>query len=157
MRHQSQKGFCGIFIGIPQHQKGYIVYVLSTRNIISSYDVVFDEIFSSALAYMSQPYSKAMDMHPEVTYTPCDTSSRGETVNIITFAQFEEGNVLTRTRNDAESDDESDDDSIMPPLLSEEDMYAMDSGDDSDHDLISTEMLYDICDGRQSHPNVNQI
>ena len=33
----------------------------------------------------------------------------------------------------------------------------MDSGDDSDHDLISTEMLYDICDGRQSHPNVNQI
>ena len=29
MRHQSKKGFCGIFIGIPQHQKGYIVYVPS--------------------------------------------------------------------------------------------------------------------------------
>ena len=25
MRHQSQKGFRGIFVGIPQHQKGYLV------------------------------------------------------------------------------------------------------------------------------------
>ena len=35
-------------------------------------------------------------------------------------------------------------------------MDAMDSGDDSDHDPISTEMLEDICDGSQSHPNVNR-
>ena len=34
-------------------------------------------------------------------------------------------------------------------------MDAMDSGDESDHDLISTEMLEKICDGSQSHPNVN--
>ena len=53
MRHQSQKGFCGIFVGIPQHQKGYIVYVPSTRKIISPYDGVLDEILSSALAYTS--------------------------------------------------------------------------------------------------------
>ena len=43
----------------------------------------------------------------------------------------------------------------MPPLLSEEEMNAMDYGDDSDHDLISTEMLENICDGSKSHPNVN--
>ena len=30
MRHQAQKGFRGIFVGIPQHQKGYLVYVPST-------------------------------------------------------------------------------------------------------------------------------
>ena len=30
MCHQSQKGFCGISIGIPQHQKGYLIYVPST-------------------------------------------------------------------------------------------------------------------------------
>ena len=56
MRHQAQKGFCGIFVGITQHQKGYLVYVPSTRKIISSYDIVFDESFSIALAYTSQPY-----------------------------------------------------------------------------------------------------
>ena len=57
MCHQAQKGFCGIFVGIPQHQKGYLVCVLGTRKIISSYDVVFDESFSSVLEYKSQPYS----------------------------------------------------------------------------------------------------
>ena len=36
MRHQAQKEFCGIFVGIPQHQKGYLVYIPSTRKIISS-------------------------------------------------------------------------------------------------------------------------
>ena len=36
MRHQAQKGFCGIFVGIPQHQKGYLVYVPSTRKVILS-------------------------------------------------------------------------------------------------------------------------
>ena len=32
----------------------------------------------------------------------------------------------------------------------------MDSGDESDDDLISMEMLEDIHDGSQSHPNVNR-
>ena len=96
-------------------------------------------------------------MSPTVTYTTYDTSSREQTGGIITFTQFEEGNIWTKTLNDAEIGDESDDKSIMPPLLSEEDMDAMDSGDESDHDLIFMEMLEDICDGSQTHPNVNRI
>ena len=32
----------------------------------------------------------------------------------------------------------------------------MDSGDESDHDLISTEMLEDIRYRSQTHPNVNR-
>ena len=43
----------------------------------------------------------------------------------------------------------------MPPLLSEEEMGAMDYGNESDHDLISTEMLENIRDGSQSHLSVN--
>ena len=42
MCHQAQKGFRGIFVRIPEHQKGYLVYVPSTMNIIYSYNVVFD-------------------------------------------------------------------------------------------------------------------
>ena len=71
------------------------------------------------------------------------------------FAQCEEGNIWTKTRNDAESCDKYDDDSIMPPLLSKEEMDAMDSGNESYHDLISTEMVENISDGSQSHPNIN--
>ena len=44
----------------------------------------------------------------------------------------------------------------MPLLLSEEEIDAMYSGNESDYDLVSTKMLKDIRDGIQSHPNVNQ-
>ena len=153
MRHQAQKGFCCIFVGIPEHQKGYLVYVPSTRKIISSYDVVFDEKNSSALAYTSRPYSEAMVMRPAVTYTPYGTSLREQTGDIITFTQFEEENILTKTINNTESCDESDNKSIM---MREQNMDAMNSGDESDHDLISTEMLEDIRDGSQTYPNINR-
>ena len=42
MSHQPKKGFWGIFIGIPQNQKGYLIYIPSTRKIISSHNIVFD-------------------------------------------------------------------------------------------------------------------
>ena len=154
MRHQAQKGFCGICIGIPEHQKGYLVYAPSTRKLISSYDVVFDESFSGALSYTSQPYSEAMEMRLEVMYTPYATSLREQTGGVITFAHFEEGNILTETCNDAESGDESDSKSIM---MSKQDMENLDSNDKSDHDMISTEILENIRDGSQSHTNVNKI
>ena len=105
MCHQARKGFRGIFVRIPEHQKGYIVYVPSTRKKISSYDVVFDKKTFSALEYTSRPYSEAMVMRPAVTYTPYTMSSKEQTGDVITFAQFEEGNILTETRNDAESGD----------------------------------------------------
>ena len=44
----------------------------------------------------------------------------------------------------------------MPPLLSEEEIYAMYYGNESDAEPITTEMLVDICDGSQSHLSVNR-
>ena len=40
--------------------------------------------------------------------------------------------------------------------MSKQDMDAINSGDESDHDLISTEILEVICDGSQTHPNFNR-
>ena len=77
-------------------------------------------------------------MRPAVTYTSYGTSSREQTGDIIMFTQFEEGNIWTKTRNDTESGDEPDNESIM---IIKQDMNAINSGDKSDHDLISTEML----------------
>ena len=114
---------------------------------------MFDKSFSSVLAYTSRPYSEAMEMRPAVTYTLYATSSKEQTGDVITFTQFEEGNILTKTCNNAESGDESDNESIM---MSEQYMDAINYGDESDHDLISTKMLEDIRDGSQTHPNVNR-
>ena len=119
------------------------MYIPRTIKIISSYDVVFNESFSSALAYTSRPYSEVMEMHLAVTYTPYAASSREQTGNAITFTQFEEGIILTETRNVAKSGKESDNESI---ILSKQDMENIDSNEKSDHDFISTEMLEDIRD-----------
>ena len=54
-----------------------------------------------------------MAIRPYVTYTPCATSPREQT-GIITFAHFEEGNLLSETHDNTESGNESDDDPTMP-------------------------------------------
>ena len=107
--------------------------VPSTRKVILSYDVRFDESFVSALSYMSRPYAEAMAMCPAVTYTPYATSSKEKTGNVITFANFEEGNLLSEPRNDTESSDESDSDSIM---MRERYMENLDETEKFDDDLI---------------------
>ena len=40
--------------------------------------------------------------------------------------------------------------------MSKQDTENINYGDESNHDLISTEMLEDICDGSQTHTNVNR-
>ena len=41
-------------------------------------------------------------------------------------------------------------------MMSKQDMDAINHGDESDHDIIYTEMLEDIRGGSQTHPNVNR-
>ena len=94
MCHQPKTCFRGIFVGIPQHQKVFLVYVPSTQKIVSSDDVLSDETFSSALAYMPLPYFEALSMRPAVSYIPYTTSSHEQTGDIITFSQFEEGDLV---------------------------------------------------------------
>ena len=66
------------------------MYIPSSRKIISSYDVVFDESFSSELAYTPRPYSEAMDMRLSVTYTPYAASSNCVNMTILPVFSFED-------------------------------------------------------------------
>ena len=70
-------------------------------------------------------------MHPAVSYIPCATYSKEQTGDILTFAQFEEGNLLSETRDYTEIVNESDNDSTTPKLISKEEMDTMSSGDES--------------------------
>ena len=49
-----------------------------------------------------------MYMCTAVLYTPYDTSSTEQTGDITTFSQFEEGDLLSETREDGESGDKYD-------------------------------------------------
>ena len=46
-------------------------------------------------------------MRPSVSYILCATSSKEQTGDIITFEKFEEGDLLSVTREYLESNDES--------------------------------------------------
>ena len=70
MRHKSQKGFWGIFIIIPKHKKGYLIYVPSTLEKLSSHDIVFDFFFNNRLVNKYNPYSEAIATLPAVSYIP---------------------------------------------------------------------------------------
>ena len=80
---------------------------------------MFDKTFSCALSYTSRPYAEEMAMRPTISYTPYATTSKEQTGDVIMFAQFEEGDLISETRNNTESDDESDSESIM---MSKKDM-----------------------------------
>ena len=78
-----------------------------------------------------------MDKRPDVPYIPCDASPREQTSDIITFSQFEDGALLSETRDNAYICGESDEDSIIPPLIIKEEIDVMDSGDESDDEPMS--------------------
>ena len=102
-------------------------------------------------------------------YIPYDTYSNKQTGNIITFTQFEKGNLISEYQNNlllqscngTESGDKSGDkygeDSTIPSLISKEKMDEMSSGDESDAEPMSMDMLEDICDISQSHRSINRI
>ena len=95
-------------------------------------------------------------MHTAVSYTSYSKYLRVKVGDIIMFEQFEYGNLLSETRDDIGIGNKYYDDSTMPPLIRKEEMYAMDSGNESDDEPMSTKVLEDICDGSQSHPSVNR-
>ncbi|MGH3056509.1 MAG: hypothetical protein ACRDL7_16160, partial [Gaiellaceae bacterium] len=57
-----QRGIRGVFIGFPSDQAGSLVYIPSTRQIIVSADVAYDETFSSAIAYTEKPFHDEMTL-----------------------------------------------------------------------------------------------
>ena len=111
------------------------------------------KVFSSALSYTSRPYAEAMVMRPTVMYTTYATSSKEQTGDVITFAQFEEENLISETRSDTERGDKYDSESIM---MSKKDMENINEKEKLDNDLICTETLHDIRDGNQTHPRIDK-
>ena len=81
--------------------------------------------------------------------------SRGKTDCITTFTKFEQGGLLSETCDNTEISKEYDDSSNLVPLISEEEIDTMSSGDEYDAERMSTDVLGDIRDGSQFHPRIN--
>jgi transposase InsO family protein len=59
-----QRGVRGIFVGFPLNQAGYLLWVDQVGQFIVSDNVMFDENFSSILAYNRAPFHDALE-HPQ--------------------------------------------------------------------------------------------
>ena len=81
-------------------------------------------------------------MQSAVSYIPYATSSHEQTVNNITFAQFEEDNLVENKRN-------SEEDKSISASIDESFTY-----NDSDDGSISTNALGEIRDESQIHPKL---
>ena len=66
------------------------------------------------------------------------------------------GDLLSETFNNTESGNKFDDNSNPEPLISEEEMDVISSGNESGAEIISIDMLEDIHDRSQSHPSINR-
>ena len=70
MFHQAQNGFRDIFVGILEHQKGYLVYINSTRKIMNSYDVVlYESFFYFVIIYITTLFRINGDVSCSDVYT----------------------------------------------------------------------------------------
>ena len=81
---------------------------------------------------MPRPYAEEMAYLLYVSYTPYDKSPMKKDDNIITCTQFEEGNLLSETRDDTEIGNNYYENSTMPKLISKEEMDATGSSNESD-------------------------
>jgi len=80
------------FIGFPDSQKGWFLYIPSTRQIIVSGDVLFDETFYSTITKMYKPFHDTMALHPIASLIPETTSVLKTTGSIDSvFPLFAEG------------------------------------------------------------------
>ena len=93
MCHESQNSFHGIFVVIPQHKIGDLVYIPSTLKIVSLHDILFVHATS---------IFRGIAVGTEVSYILYATSFHEQTDDIRTFSQFEEGVLVESGRNAAE-------------------------------------------------------
>ena len=100
----SQRGARGIFIGFDHHTPGYLIFIPSTRQIITSIDVIFDEYFLSALIHKTRAYREALLTRPinDITTDPNDITDHTGDISTSSFlphvpsAQIEEEEIAIK-------------------------------------------------------------
>jgi hypothetical protein len=90
--NNAQCGIRGVFIGFPANQKGYLLYIPSSWQIVVSGDVAFDETFYSAIVTTWKPFHDSLVLHPTASFIPDPNTTVEVTGDINSmFPPTEEG------------------------------------------------------------------
>ncbi len=95
----TQRGIRGIHLGFSPTQKGLLLYVPSTRQIVISGDVICDETFASTVAETWRPFHDALALRPSASFIP-DSYTVLEHIGDL-LSQFEEGNATANNNQTA--------------------------------------------------------
>ncbi len=94
----TQRGISGIHL-VPQTQKGLLLYVPSTRQIVISGDVICDETSASTMAETWRPFHDALALKPTTSFIPDSYTVLEHTGDLL--SQFEEGNATAKNNQTA--------------------------------------------------------
>ena len=90
--NSTQRGIRGVFIGFPANQKGYLLYIPSSWQIVVSGDVAFDETFYSAIPTTWKPFNDSLVLRPTASFIPDPNTTVEVTGDINSmFPPTEEG------------------------------------------------------------------
>jgi hypothetical protein len=81
----TQRGIIEIHLGFSPTQKGRLLYIPSTRQIIISGDVICDETFASTVAEAWRLFHDALALQPETSFIP----------DLHTFVEHTGANIVT--------------------------------------------------------------
>ncbi len=95
----TQRGIRGVHIGFPPTQRGLLLYVPSTRQIVISGNAMCDETFASTVADTWTPFHDALVVRPTTSLIP-DTHTVVEHTG-DPLSQFEEGNAAANNKQTA--------------------------------------------------------
>jgi len=87
---QTERGVCGIYIGLDMHQKGYVIYCPDSRVIAISENIIFDEHFSSAIAHTWQKYHDGITLCPLLSHIPNADTTIEQTGTLATKVEDRE-------------------------------------------------------------------
>ncbi len=107
----TQRGIRGLHFGFSPTQKGLILYIPSTRQIVISGDVICDETFASTVTETWRPFHDALAFRSIASFIP-DSYTVLEHTGDLLF-QFEEGNATAHNNQTATTSPFEEDSSIQ--------------------------------------------
>jgi hypothetical protein len=103
-------------LGFSPMQKGLLLYVPSTRQIVISGDVICDETLASTVAETQRPFHDALALRPTASFIPDSYTVLEYTGDLL--SQFEEGNA-TANNNQTATTSPFEEDIIHSDLISD--------------------------------------
>ncbi len=144
----NQRGIRGIYLGFYTTQKGLLLYVLSTRQIVICGDVICDEAFASIVALTWRPFHDALALRPTSSFIPDPYTVLEYTRDLL--PQFEEGNATANSDQTATTSPFEEDiihsDLISDPGQDSSEKKATEGLEDSKEEAGSSEAVPQIVD-----------